>query len=127
ESLRAQVIATTEARAREQEATGAALEEARARVHEAEEPARFAEADAARVKKLLDQGLTPEREYARAQAEANHTRATVESLQRTITRLEREQSTRESDRDAQIRSLEAEIRRLEGESSTSAATIGRLQ
>lgn len=127
ESLHAQIDAATQARMREQEATGAALDEARARVHEAEQPARFAEADAERLKKLFDERLTAEREYARAQADANRTRATVESLQRTITRLEREQGTRESDRDTQIRALEAEIHRLEGEKITSAATIDRLR
>lgn len=126
-SLRAQITAAKEARLREQETTVATLDEARARVHEAEQPAQFAEADAARVKKLFDERLTSEREYARAQADANRARATVESLQHSITRTEREQRTRESDRDAQIQALEAEIRRLEGESETSGATIGRLQ
>jgi multidrug resistance efflux pump len=127
ESLRAQLIAATQAAARDRDAARAALEEAHARVLEAEQPAHFAEADAARSKQLLSEGLTPEREYARAQAEADRARASVESWRQALTRQEREQRTRESDRDAQIRALEAEIRRLEGESVTSGATIDRLQ
>lgn len=127
ESLRAQLTAATQAAARERDAARAALEEARARVIEAEQPARFGEADAARLKQLLAEGLTPERDYARAQAEADRARAAVESWRQALTRQEREQRTHESDRDAQIRALEAEIRRLEGESVTSGAAIDRLQ
>jgi membrane fusion protein (multidrug efflux system) len=127
ESLRAQLIAATQAAARDRDAASAALDETQARVREAEQPARFAEADAARSKQLLAEGLTPEREYARAQAEANRARASVGSWQQALTRQGREQRTHESDRDAQIRALEAEIRRLEGESVTAGATIDRLQ
>jgi membrane fusion protein (multidrug efflux system) len=127
ESLRAQLIAATQAADRERDAARAALEEARARVLEAEQPARFGEADAARLKQLMAEGLTPEREYARAQAEADRARAAVASWRQAETRQEREQRTRESDRDAQMRALEAEIRRLEGESVTAGAAIDRLQ
>jgi multidrug resistance efflux pump len=127
ESLRAELSAANEARTREQESSSAALEEARARVLEAEQTARFVEADAARVKKLLEERLATERDYARAEAEANRSRASVETLQRAVSRVGREQRTRESDRDAQIRALEAEIRRLEGDRVTSAAAISRLQ
>jgi membrane fusion protein (multidrug efflux system) len=127
ESLRQQLTAATQAASRDRDAARAALEEARARVLEAEQPARFGEADAARLKQLLSEGLTPERDYARAQAEADRARAAVESWRQALTRQEREQRTHESDRDAQMRALEGEIRRLEGESVTSGAAIDRLQ
>lgn len=127
ESLLAELAAITQARVREQQAGRASLEEARARVNEAEQTARFAETDATRAKKLFEEKLAPERDYSRTQAEANRARAAVESFERSVTRVESDQYTRDSDRDVQIRALEAEIRRLEGEQSTLTAAIGRLQ
>ncbi len=127
ESLRAELTASVQAAEREKDAAWASLEEARVRVREAEQPARFAEADAARLKQLASEGLAPERDFTRAASEAIHTKTTVETLQQAITRLEREQHTRESDRATQMRALEAEIRRLEGERATGGATIERLR
>ena len=51
----------------------------------------------------------------------------METLRQVLTRLEREQRTRETDRETHSRGLEAEIRRLEGDKTTAAASIARLQ
>ncbi len=112
EALRAEIAAAREGAVREREAGAAALDEARARVREAEQPAAFAEADAARSQQLALERLAPEREYARARAEANRARAMVETLRGAVERLGREQRTRESDRSAQMRALEVEIQRF---------------
>lgn len=126
-SLREEFAMAVRARAREQEAAAPALEEARSRIAEAEQPANFGASEANRVKELLNQGLTTEREFARAESEARRAKAAVESLRQVLLRLELEQRTRVTDRDAQINRLEAEIHRLEGDSSTAAAAITRLE
>jgi membrane fusion protein (multidrug efflux system) len=127
ESLRAELSSAVQARRREQEANLAAIAEARARITEAEQPAAFSESEAVRTKRLLDSGLTTEREYARAQSETRQAKAAVETLRQVLTRLEREQRTRETDRETQIRRLEADIRRLEGDKTATASSITRLE
>jgi membrane fusion protein (multidrug efflux system) len=127
ESLRAELSATLKARGREQEANLAAMAEARARIAEAEPRAVLAETEAARTKQLLDQGLTTERENARAHSESRQAHAAVETLRQVLARLEREQRTRETDRETHSRGLEAQIRRLEGDKTTAASSIARLQ
>jgi len=127
ESLRAERAAAVQARGREQDANHAAIAEARARIAEAEQPAAFAEGEAARTKRLLDQGLTSEREYARTQADARHANAAVETLRQVLSRLEREQRTHATDREMQIRRLEVDIRRLESDKVTASSSINRLQ
>jgi membrane fusion protein (multidrug efflux system) len=127
DSIRGELAVAGQARAREQDAARTALEEARARVREAEAAARFAIGDVGRYKQLYELGIGAEREYALAQAAAGRSSANLESLQQTARRLEQEQLTRETDRDAQIQKLETEIRRLEGEKITTAASIDKLQ
>jgi multidrug resistance efflux pump len=127
ESLNAEIEAALQARAREQEASHTALEEARARIREAEASARFTASDVGRYKQLFELGIGAERDYARAQSEAQRASANVESLQQTVARLEQEQRTRESDRDARIRSLQTAISRLEGEKTTTTAALDRLE
>lgn len=127
ESLHAEIEAALQARAQEGEASLSALAEGRARIREAEASARFTENDLLRYKQLFELGAKSERDYARAQSEAQRSVANVESLQQAVARLEREQLTRESDRDAKIRGLRAEISRLEGKKTTTTAVLDRLQ
>jgi membrane fusion protein (multidrug efflux system) len=127
ESIHAEIAATEQARLREQQATQAALEEARARFQEAESQARFAEGDAARLAQLHSSGLIPERDLVQAKAESEKLHAAAESFWLALRRLETEQRTRESDREVQLKRLQREIRSLEGQKITTAANIDRLQ
>jgi len=127
EPIRAEIAAVEQARLREQQATEAALAEARARLQEAEAQAKFTEGDAARLAQLHSSGLIAERDLIQARAEAETRRAAAESLRLALHRLETEQRTRESDRDAQVKRLQAEIRALEVQKTTAGAGIDRLQ
>ena len=89
ESLHAELEAAVQARARELESSRSVLSEARARVEEAEQTARFAENEEARLKQLLNGKLIAERDYVRALAESKRSRAEVEALERAVTRLEK--------------------------------------
>ncbi len=126
-ALRAQVDSELQARAREQQASKTAVEQARANARTAEAPARYADAEATRLEKLRSAGLIAEREYQRARADAEQSRATVERETLVISRLAEEQRTHDSERDARIRGLQAEIARLESEIATSRATMQRLE
>src|SRR5712691_3474997 len=100
EALREQEASIEQARSREQQATLSAIEEAKGRVREAEQSARFTDLEFDRLKQLRDARLIPERDFARGESDARKNHAAVESLQQVSIRLEREQQTRDSDRDA---------------------------
>ena len=127
EALRQQEASTEQARSREQQATLSAIEEAKGRVREAEQSARFTDLEFDRLRQLRDARLIPERDFARGESDARKNHAAVESLQQVSIRLEREQQTRDSDRDAAGKRIQASIQQLEGQRTTSAAAIERLQ
>jgi multidrug resistance efflux pump len=116
-----------QARLREHQATGVAVQEALAHYREAEALARYAESEAKRLKSLQANGLIPEREYAQGEAEALRRVAASEGFQLVAARLESEQQTRDSDRDAGVNHISAQMQALQGQSTTIAATIDRLQ
>src|ERR1044071_5837044 len=66
-------------------------------------------------------------EVLRVRAEARSRRAEVESLQHTVTKLERQQRTEETERRVRIDKLLREKTELEGQRATTAATISPLQ
>jgi len=125
--LRNEAAAAEQAREREQDAGGAAVEESRARLEEAESMARQADRDAARLVQLHREGLIPQREIEQGQAEAERRRAAAASLRLVINRIEREHRTRDSERQAGLRRIEGEIQRLEGLKTTALASIERLR
>jgi membrane fusion protein (multidrug efflux system) len=127
EELRQEITAEEKARTAERQTSVAALDQARADMREAQARATFAEEDAERVARLLAEGLVAEREYARGKSEARSRSAAAESLQLALTRMDREQRTRDSERDVRLRKISEEITRLESQHSTAAATIERLQ
>jgi multidrug resistance efflux pump len=126
-ALRQQVEAEFEARAREQQAAKTAVEQARANARSSEAPAKYAEADEQRLQRLRKEGLVAEREYQRARADAEQSRAATDRESLVISRLTEEQRTKESDRYARIRGLQAEIAKLEGQIATSRSTVARLE
>src|SRR3712207_9030507 len=66
-------------------------------------------------------------EVLRVRSEARSKRAEVESLQHTVTRLERQQRTEESERRVRVDKLLREKTELEGRRATAAAAIGPLE
>lgn len=127
EALRRQLQAEIQARAREQEATRTAIDQARANTRTAEAPARYAETEEKRLSELRKEGLIAERELQRGRADAEQTRAVTERESIAIARLAGEQRTKESDRESRMRGFEAEIAKLEGQIATSKATLERLR
>jgi membrane fusion protein (multidrug efflux system) len=126
-ALRDQAAAEDAARGQEKTAASVAAEQARSGVKEAEAPARFAEAEGDRLRQLRAEGLIPERDYQRGQAEMQRTRAASESQRLAVSRLEQEQRTRESDRIARLKSLTADIARIESQMPGLKASIARLE
>ena len=125
-ALRQQIASEEEARDQEKRAGAAASEQAVETAREAEAPARFAENDQDRMRQLRAEGLIPERDYQRGQAEMQRSRAAAESQRLAIRRLDQEQRTRSSDRAARLMSLAADVTRLETQIPAIEASISRL-
>ena len=126
-ALRAEIQAAEQARRDEQQASAAAADQGRAQQREAEANAQFAEQDEERLRRLRADGLVPDREYVRARADAQSRRAGVDGFQAALTRLLREQRTREADREVRLRQIQEEITRLEAQRAASVAAIDRLR
>jgi multidrug resistance efflux pump len=127
DAQRAEMQSAEQARRDEQQASSAAVDQARAQQREVEANAQFAEQDTERLRLLRADGLIPERDYVRSRAEAQSRRASSESFQAQITRLGREQRTHETDREVRLRQIQEDITRLEAQRTASAATIERLR
>lgn len=127
QARRDEVRAEDEARQAEQQGARLALEEARARHHEATVTARAAAEEAAVYTRLQARGLAPQLDLMRAQARVDESQAAAETLRRTLGRLEGEQRTRERDRLARLQQLKREVVRLQGDISTATATLARLE
>ncbi|HLK64369.1 MAG TPA: HlyD family efflux transporter periplasmic adaptor subunit [Bryobacteraceae bacterium] len=125
-ALREQIAAEEQAREQEKLAGRAASEQALSSAREAEAPVRFAENDDERLRQLRAEGLVPEREYQRAKAELQRSRAAAESQHLAVGRLAEEQRTRESDRSAKLTSLAADVVRLETQIPALEASLSRL-
>ena len=125
-ALREQSAAEEAARGQEKNAARAAAEQALSGVREAEAPVRFAENDQERMRQLRAEGLIPERDYQRGQADMQRARAAAESQRLAVSRLQQEQLTRESDREARLKSLATEIARMETQIPALEVSIARL-
>jgi membrane fusion protein (multidrug efflux system) len=121
-----EVAAEEAARQGEQQAARVALDEARARHHEAEVAARAAEAEAEVYVRLQGRGLAPQLDLMRSQAELQKRRAAADTLRLAVSRLEGEQQTRERDRLVHLERLKREVVQLDGEWATAVATLERL-
>jgi membrane fusion protein (multidrug efflux system) len=76
--------------------------------------------------RLQARGLAPLLDLLRTRAEADHKRAAVDTLRLTVSRLEREQRTKDSDRTARLTQFHREFTRLDGDIRTAEATLARL-
>lgn len=122
-----QILDEQEALESERQAAGAALSEARARLGEVTEAARFAEEEVKRMSGLYKEGFISEVEFLRLQSEAKKKQSVAESSRLALDRLVWEGRTRENNRRAHIESLKREVAALEGNVATSAATGKRLE
>jgi multidrug resistance efflux pump len=127
EALRAEQAAEERALGEERDASHASFDEARAKFQEAQALAQIAGQEANSATSLRAAGSLAELDLLRANAEAERRRAAAESQRLAVSRLEREQQTRESDRRVRIESRRREATQLEGQKSTTGATIERLQ
>ncbi len=127
EALAREAAAEQQAIEDSRQANGVALEEARARVREAESAAQFKEEEAQRLAGLFKEGVIAEMEVLRVRSEARGKRAEVESLQHAVNKLERQQRTEETERRVRIDRLLRERTELEGRRATTAAAISRLE
>jgi membrane fusion protein (multidrug efflux system) len=126
-ALRDELSAEEKAWREERQAATTGLDEARARLREAEAAARFAQDRAERLSSLLSAGLLSDIEFLRGKAEAQEQRAVADSLQLALSRMEQEERTRQSDRQAHIEELKREINQLTGEKATTGASVETLQ
>jgi multidrug resistance efflux pump len=126
-ALRSEVSFDEQGNAAERAAVTVAVGGAQAQHRQAEAQAALAEEEAARANRLRSEGLIPEAEARRANADAQSKRAAVESMQASVARLEPELQIRRRDREATTAETRADIARLESEAATSAANAKRLQ
>ena len=122
-----EVAAEERAIADEQRAAGVARDEQGAIVREAQATLGLADEEAGRLARLRADGIVPELEDSRARAEASRRRAAADAAGAALTRIDRDQKTRESDRLVRIQRLRGTRTRLNGEQATAAATIKRLE
>lgn len=126
-ALRSEVSSDEQGNAAERAAVTVAVGGAEAQRRQAETQAALAEEEAARANRLRNEGLIPEAEARRANADAQSKRAAVESMKASVARLEPELQIRRRDREATAAETRADIARLESEAATSAANAKRLE
>lgn len=126
-ALRGQAAAAEQAQSETRQAAPVALDEARAKLAEAEAAARAALDEAARREKLHAGGLVSDAELVRAQAEAQKRQAAVEALRLAINRQDKDQRAQDSGQQAALENLKRDAAALEGEIQTRQAIIERLR
>jgi membrane fusion protein (multidrug efflux system) len=127
EALRKRNAVEQRAQQETREGAPVALDEARARYHEAETAAEVAAEELARQEELWRQGFAAEMALVRLRAQAQQRRAAADALRLGIQRLDQSERVRVWDRQSRIEDLEAEIAALEGAIATGKATIRRLE
>jgi membrane fusion protein (multidrug efflux system) len=110
----------------ERQAALVALDEARARLREAEVAVRSAAEEAEFYARLQIRGLAAQLDLVRTKAEVHKRRAAADTFRLAVGRLEGEQHTREHDRLAHLERFQREIVQIEGDMATAAATVERL-
>jgi membrane fusion protein (multidrug efflux system) len=121
-----ELVAEEAAQQAERQTARTALAEARARQREAEVAWQAATEQTAIFDRLQARGLAPQLDLLRIRAEAASKRAAVDTLRLAVSRLEREQRTRDSDRTARLTQFHRELVRLDGDLRTAEATLARL-
>src|SRR5262245_29864815 len=115
EILQREMVAEEQAERQDSEARRIALEEARARLQEAQVAASFATDKAERLASAHARGFIAELELLEAKAEQEKRRAVAEAQRIGTSRLAQDHRTQESERKARIERLNREISRLRGD------------
>ncbi len=126
-SLHQEIAAEEQALLDAQKGARAALDGARAQLHEAETTAQFAAAQGERFARLYSEGQLSEVDYLRSKAEIEKSKAGADALRLSVDREEQDQRKQESERRARLERLRGEASAIEGHASTSTATIQRLE
>lgn len=124
--LRLQIEAELGARGEEERGVILSKAEAAGRTREAEIPARFAEQELARIRKLYGQQMVSTHDLEKAESEAGRLRSAVTALEAAWSRVPQEQAERNRERDVRIARLEGEAATLEARRQTLRAEIARL-
>ncbi len=112
----------------EQKGQGAAgVEEARARLADAEAVARRAQKEAASFEKLFQRGVVSEMEWSRARTDLERSQAAELAARASLMRVQSEGTMQSTDRRTRLASLRGEIARLESEERVARATLERLR
>lgn len=125
-ALHNQIQAEQGARTSERSSAGLSGGEAADRMRAAEQPARFAAEELARVRKLRDEKLVSVRDLEKAESEARRLQEEYTALQRAASRVPQEQAAHNRERDAQIARLQGEVAGLDAQHDTLAAEATRL-
>jgi membrane fusion protein (multidrug efflux system) len=123
--IRQEIMAEEEAQRQERQAAPVVLNEARARYREAEVAARVAQEEADIYTRMQERGLASQLDFLRATAEARKSQAAADSLHLAVSRLDREQRTKESDRKARLERLKREAADLTGQIASAQAAVER--
>jgi multidrug resistance efflux pump len=126
-SLRKEISALEQAKARDQQSAAAATQSARFRGEEATAGVEFARDNERRLKDESSIGGVAQIEAARAHAETQKLSATRDAAASEIRRLEIDAQTRAYQHQAQIENLSRAIVVFEGDTDTTQATIARLK
>ncbi len=125
QALRNQLAAEEKAWPEEKKTALLAIDEARARQREAEAAAKFAEAEAARLKNLDANGLISKSELLRTETEAQKQRESASAQAATVARLESDVTSREKNREVRLAQLQRDAALLDGDIGTSEAAVKR--
>lgn len=127
QARRQESLAEQAAQQDERQSAPVALDEARARSRETAIAARAAVEQADIYARLDARGLASRLELLRTKAEADQKQAAADALRIAVSRLERDQRTKDSDRTARLRQFHREVTRLDGEIQTAEAALARLE
>ena len=105
----------------------AEIDEAKARLREAETVAQLAEKEAGRSNSLFARNVVSEATKDKAQTEAARQRAAVESLQFYTKKLQFKLNLGKNDRQAGLKHVESEITEIEGFIAAAAGLVERLE
>lgn len=127
EAVRAELEAEQSALVEQKGQGAAGVEEARARLADAEAVARRAQKEAASFEQLWKRGVVSEMEWSRVRTELERSQAAEQAARASLTRVRSEGTMQSTDRRTRLASLRGEIARLEAEESVARATLERLR
>jgi membrane fusion protein (multidrug efflux system) len=126
-ALRSEIAAGEKALNEARQTAGAALDQARAQLKEAEEAARFAHVEEDRLSPLRASGIISELDFLRLKSETQKRDAAAATARLAVVKLEQEHRTIGRDREAQLERLRSEITRVESQMFTDQAIIKRME